>query len=205
MRHLAVIPIPSYQAENLLRPQRGKPQITYSIEAALSSTMFDEIMVFSDHPEIRALAAYHRISLPDLKWAKELSEVSDVSEILLHVLNLYQSRGVRFRYACCVYPYTEKINKEKLQEAYSKLRRGKLDSVLPITPVDFTIGKALLLQHGKVKDLKSELGVSDLPTTEKVYLDYEQFCWFDTLKFKENRKLLTANSGAVLVSNEEKI
>lgn len=165
--------------------------------------MFDEIMVFSDHPEIRDIAAFHRVSMPDLKSAQQMSRVTDISEILLYVLDLYQTRGVRFRYACSIYPFTEQLNEEKLEEAYSKMRRAKLDSVLPIKPVDFTIGKALLLQQDKIKDLKTELGVSDLPTTEKVYLDYEQFCWFDTRKFRENKTLISANSGAVLMNCEK--
>ena len=50
----------------------GKPIIAYSIEAALESKLFDEVMVSTDSEEIKAVAEEYGASVPFMR-SKETS------------------------------------------------------------------------------------------------------------------------------------
>ena len=70
MKNLCIIParggskrIPRKNVKDFL----GKPIIAYSIEAALKSGLFDEVMVSTDDPEIATIAKQYGASVPFMR------------------------------------------------------------------------------------------------------------------------------------------
>jgi N-acylneuraminate cytidylyltransferase len=82
----------------------GKPVIAYSIEAALNSNLFDEVMVSTDDAEIASVAESFGASVPFFRSKKNADDFSTTSDVVEEVLTAYQKVGKQFLMACCLYP-----------------------------------------------------------------------------------------------------
>src|SRR5680860_1474286 len=96
MRNLAIIParggskrIPRKNIKDFL----GKPIIAYSIEAALKSGIFDEVMVSTDSQEIADIAIQYGAKVPFLRSAKNSDDFAHVADVIEEVLEEYKKKN----------------------------------------------------------------------------------------------------------------
>ena len=95
----------------------GKPIMLYSVEAALASGCFDEVMVSTDDEEIAQLAKEAGASVPFLRSEKTSGDFATSAEVIEEVLKEYEKRGQNFEYACILYPTAPFVTGEKLKKA----------------------------------------------------------------------------------------
>ena len=67
----------------------GKPIIAYSIEAALQSKIFDEVMVSTDDDEIAAIARQYGAVVPFMRDEKTSDDYATTADVLKEVLGEY--------------------------------------------------------------------------------------------------------------------
>ena len=82
----------------------GRPILCYSIEAALSSEAFDEVMVSTDDPEIAGIAMKAGASVPFFRSAEMSGDYASTDEVIMEVLKEYEKNGLFFDRFCCIYP-----------------------------------------------------------------------------------------------------
>lgn len=121
----------------------GKPIIAYSIEAALKSNLFDEVMVSTDDEEIAEIAKKYGAAVPFLRSNKNSNDFATTKDVLLEVIEDYETRGKRFESLCCLYPTAPFVTAEKLQEA-SRLFDTDTDTVLTVTKFSFPPQRGLI-------------------------------------------------------------
>src|SRR5256885_10393887 len=126
-----------------IRPFLGRPIITYSIEAALRSELFDEVMVSTDDDEIAEVAVLNGAAVPFRRSAEMSNDYATTAEVLREVLGRYHENGRDFDYACCIYPTAPFVSAERLDKAYARLTQSGADSVIPVTRFSFPIWRAL--------------------------------------------------------------
>lgn len=200
MKKIAIIParggskrIPKKNIKLFL----GKPIIAYSIEAALNSGAFDEVMVSTDNQDIAKIAIKHGANVPFLRSAKNSDDFATTSDVLLEVLSSYSSS---FEYACCIYATAPFVNQDLLKQGLDKLDKGNFSSVFPVLPFSFPIQRALKVNSDSKMDMFEEkyknTRSQDL---EKAYHDAGQFYWFRVNDFLESKNLYTDNSGVVIL------
>ena len=80
----------------------GKPMIAYSIEAAVKSGLFDEVMVSTDSEEIAEIAGQYGADVPFMRSEKTAGDFATTSDVILEVLERYREIGKKFRYICCI-------------------------------------------------------------------------------------------------------
>ena len=68
----------------------GKPLIAYSIEAALGSGVFDEVMVSTDDDEIASIAIKYGAKVPFKRSAKTSDDFATTADVLLEVIEEYE-------------------------------------------------------------------------------------------------------------------
>ena len=95
----------------------GKPIIAYSIEAALKSNVFNEVMVSTDSMEIANIARTYGAKVPFMRSEKTAGDYATTSDVILEVLDEYKKAGKTFEYACCIYPTAPFVTEQKLCEA----------------------------------------------------------------------------------------
>ena len=115
----------------------GKPILAYSIEAALASGIFDEVMVSTDSIEIADIAKEHGADVPFMRSLENSDDYADTTAVLLEVLNEYKKCGKMFEEFCCIYPTAPFVTAEKLKESYHILQCSDACNVVSMTPFSF--------------------------------------------------------------------
>lgn len=183
-----------------IRPFLGKPIMAYVIDAARQSGLFDEIMVSTDDEEIAAIARQYGASVPFRRSTETASDHATTTEVLTEVLNQYGQQGSVFDYACCLYPTAPFITAELLNQAFTKLIFKQFDTVYPIQRFGFPIQRAVLLRDEKVQWLQPDYALTRSQDLEPAYHDAGQFYFFHTTTFQAKQRLITDNSGGIIIS-----
>ena len=95
----------------------GKPIIAYSIEAALNSNVFDEVMVSTDSEEIMKVAEEYGAIVPFLRSETTSNDFATTADVIEEVLLKYKEKGIVFDSFACIYPTAPFITAKKLMEA----------------------------------------------------------------------------------------
>ncbi len=195
MKNIAIIParggskrIPKKNIRNFL----GKPIIAYSIEAAINSGLFNEVMVSTDDKEIAEIAIKYGAKVPFLRSAKNSDDFATTVDVIKEVLNIYSTK---FDNACCIYPTAPFVNNISLGQAYNKLIKYKYDSVFPIVPYSYPIQRSLETKGEKISMVWKEHIDSRSQDLEKRFHDAGQFYWFNIPVFLNKEVLFTDNTG----------
>ena len=91
----------------------GKPIIAYSIEAALESGLFGEVMVSTDDEEIAKVAKSYGASVPFVRSDEMSDDYATTADVLREVLAEYRNRGREFDVLCCIYPTAPFVTAER--------------------------------------------------------------------------------------------
>lgn len=165
----------------------GKPIIVYSIEAALSSGIFDEVMVSTDDEEIAKIAKEAGASVPFMRSAQTANDYATTTEVLLEVLREYEANGKTFDYMACLYPTNPFITPEKLKKAMKLISENDYAEVLPVVQFSFPPQRAYVLDEDDTLVYKwEEFKNSRSQDLEKMYHDAGQFYFYDVKKYIEN-------------------
>ncbi len=191
--------IPRKNIRNFL----GKPIIAYVIERALNSKLFDEVMVSTEDKEIAEIAIKYGASVPFMRSEKTADDFADTADVLVEVLQEYAKRDIYPEFCCCLYPTAVFVTEKLLREGFDLLINKNFDVVFPVAKFSFSIYRALKMENGRVYPLWKEYYEKRSQDLEPTYHDTGQFYWFKVKSFRENRTLMTENTGALLVSEAE--
>jgi pseudaminic acid cytidylyltransferase len=177
----------------------GKPIIAYSVEAALASNLFSEVMVSTDNEAIARVAMQYGAKVPFMRSAKNADDYSTTFDVLKEVMDAYKNVSKHFEYGCCIYPTAPFINNLLLIDAYKKLKEQNFDSVFPVVQYAYPVWRSLKLEDDKISMWWPEnlnKRSQDLPAS---YHDAGQFYWFDIKGLLISGALYSKNSGAIVI------
>ena len=186
-----------------IKPFCGRPIIEYSIKAAIDSGIFDEVMVSTEDEEIAEIALQAGAKVPFLRSDQNANDYATTGDVLREVLENYRERGQNFDYACCIYPTAPFVTAEKLVNAFQKLVQEQRDSVMPVTAFSFPPLRGMVFQDDCLKYKWKEYAMTRSQDLEEIYHDCGQFYFFDVDRFLESGRLVTENTGGIIVSELE--
>lgn len=128
----------------------GKPIIAYSIEAALASGVFDEVMVSTDDEEIAEIAKKYGAKVPFFRSEKTANDFATTVDVIEEVLNTYKDRGEEFDIFCCIYPTAPFITAKRLKDAVEELTVSDADSLIPVVRFSYPPQRAMEIHDGKL-------------------------------------------------------
>lgn len=181
----------------------GKPIIAYSVEAALKSGIFDEVMVSTDDKDIADIAIRYGAKTPFYRSSIASSDFATTVEVLIEVLDSYKLEGKEFDNICCLYPTAPFANSSKLKFGYQKFHNEDFDSLIPILAYSFPIQRSFKVSGGKIQYQFPEFQKERSQDLETIYHDTGQFYYIKTSCLKENQNILTSNTGYIEVSELE--
>jgi len=203
MANLAIIPARGGSKRiprKNIKPFLGKPIIAYSIEAALKSNLFDEIMVSTDDEEIAKTAINYGAEVPFLRSNENANDFAVLADVIEEVVLNYNKQSKSFDTICCILPTAPFVTSNIIKEAYNKLSDNNFDSVFPVLEFSFPIQRSLKIEDEKVNMVWSENLNARSQDLEPRYHDSGQFYWLKASSFNKDRKLFTNNSGAIVIS-----
>lgn len=181
----------------------GKPIIAYSIEAALESRLFEEVMVSTDDEEIAEVALKYGAKVPFFRSEKMADDFATTLDVIQEVMAEYEDREADFQHICCIYATAPLVSKEKLQQAFNVLIENKYDSVLPIMKFSFPIQRSFEMNESSKVQYKFEefknVRSQDLTNS---YHDAGQFYWMRKNVLQSN-SIVSNNTGAIVINELE--
>lgn len=153
----------------------GKPIMAYSIEAAVDSQLFDEVMVSTDSEEIAEIAKKYGANVPFMRSAKTSDDHATTNDVLMEVFGEYEKRGQHFGLAVCLYPTAPFITAEKLREAVALMEQEGADAVTPVVRFSFPPQRAYIVQDGSLQYQFPENAKVRSQDLEPIYHDCGQF------------------------------
>ena len=186
-----------------IRDFLGKPIITYSIEAALESECFDEVMVSTDDDEIANIARKCGAKVPFLRSAETANDFASTIDVLVEVLSEYQKQAELFEYACCIYPTAPLVTPKRLKFGHELLLETGADSALPIVRFSYPIMRGLKVEKGRLSMIWPEFLDSRSQDLMPAYHDSGQFYWIRVARFLETRNIFADYTVPIELSESE--
>lgn len=181
----------------------GVPIIKYSIDAAINSKIFDEIIVSTDDKKIAYLSQSSGAKVPFFRSTGASGDYAATADVVLEVLREYRKRGKEFEYFCCIYPAAPFVSAEKLISAIKILKKTNADAVIPVVSFSYPIQRALKYENGLLKMFWPENLNKRSQDLEPVYHDTGQFYWLKTSSFLVQKKIFAKNTVPLRVSELE--
>lgn len=202
MRNLCIIParggskrIPRKNIKDFL----GKPIIVYSIEAALKSELFDEVMVSTDDEEITQVAKQYGARVPFLRSDKASDDFATTLDVVKEVLASYKKGGKEFKNICIIYPTAPFVSIKRLNEGFNKL--GSYQACIPVVDFDYPVWRAFKLKNGSLSYRWSEYEKSRSQDLEPLYHDAGQWYWIKIKAIKDS--LVPKKTASVVLDSLE--
>lgn len=186
-----------------IKPFLGRPIIQYSIEAAISSNLFEEVMVSTDDYEISEIARSTGASVPFMRSKENSDDYAGTADVLLEVLNKYKENERIFEYCCCIYPTALFITPEKLKEFFELFKAKEYDSLFPVVKYSYPIQRSYKFVNDKISMVWPENYSKRSQDLEQIYHDAGQFYWLKVEEFIKKKQIYTDNSGAIVLSELE--
>lgn len=164
-----------------VKPFLGKPMLAYSIETALRSGLFEEVMVSTDDEEIAEVARQYGASVPFMRSAETASDYATTAQVLREVLANYQKAGREFDCFCCFYATAPLVRIADIVSAFERLRQSDFTVVYPVVQFSYPIWRCLdLAEDGSMKRHWPEYEHSRSQDLPKEYHDTGTFYWYKT-------------------------
>lgn len=152
----------------------GKPILCYSIDAARTAGVFDEIMVSTDDEEIADAARTAGASVPFFRSARTAGDYASTDDVIMEVLTAYREAGQEFSSFCCIYPTAPFLSGARLRSAMDLLKEA--DCVMPVVPFSYPPQRGLLInKNGFVERQFPEYATARSQDLPKIYHDCGQF------------------------------
>lgn len=182
----------------------GKPIIAYSIEEAIKSNLFDEVMVSTDDQEIAEIAKQYGAKVPFLRTAKNANDFASTVDVIIEVIDSYKSQNISFDNICCIYPTAPFVSIQKLRKSLELLENKGLDTVFPVIQYSFPVQRAMrVFEENLIRMIEPEHMSTRSQDLEPTYHDSGQFYWLKTDRILVHKKLWTDRTGFIEINELE--
>lgn len=139
MKNIAIIPARSGSKglkDKNIKLLNGLPLMAYSIDTAVKSELFDEVMVSTDSEKYAEIAASYGASVPFLRSPELSSDTATSKDVILDVLKKYDALGKHFDTFTLLQPTSPLRTAEDIVRAYELFTQKKADGVVGVSEVD---------------------------------------------------------------------
>jgi N-acylneuraminate cytidylyltransferase len=185
-----------------IKPFCGKPIIAYSIEAAIASNLFDEVMVSTDDEEIATIAKQYGAKVPFMRSEVNADDYAGTGDVVFEVLEAYKQNGISFELACCIYATAPFIQIDKITEAHQLLIHSSFDVVFPLAKYSSPIWRSYSMDtQSSVKMFFPENEAKRSQDLPEAFYDTGQFYFLKTenMHLLPNKNSFGFNKGAITI------
>lgn len=150
MKNLCIIParggskrIPRKNIVDFL----GKPLISYSIENALNSQIFDEVIVSSDDEEIIEVALKFGAKIPFKRSTHLSDDYASSTAVIQDAIQILQKQGQNYNHVCCLYATAPLISADILKQAFENFIQNKSQFLFSACEFNYPIQRAFYLDE----------------------------------------------------------
>lgn len=182
----------------------GQPAISYPINLAKNSGLFQKVFVSTDDNEIAEVSRRLGAVIPFIRRPELSGDFTTTIDVISDAAKLLIQQGNYFDYICCIYPVTPLLKMERLYEAFDTLNNGVWDYVFPAiefsSPVERGLQKS---KSGQVKFTHEEYLNVRTQDIEASFHDAGQFYFGKTEAWINKKPILNGNSTFIELNKYE--
>jgi N-acylneuraminate cytidylyltransferase len=178
----------------------GKPIIAYSIEAALASNLFDQVIVSTDDDEIASVAREFGAETPFMRPAEIADDHTGTNAVVKHAVQWYKMNGYEISHVCCIYATAPFVQKEYLKKGHDKLINSNKSFTFSVTTFPFPIQRAIRINEmSEVEAFWPEYINTRSQDLEEAYHDAGQFYWGEAGAFLNDITMYSSASIPIIL------
>jgi CMP-N-acetylneuraminic acid synthetase len=163
-RFLAIIPARSGSKglkDKNIKVMNGKPMLSYSIEAAAVSGIFDNIVVSTDSEEYADIARQYGASIPFLRPEFLAADTTTTNDVLEYTLNRLKEMKQEYDYFVLLQPTSPLRKAEDIVESAKLLFSKEAYTIVSVCEVDHSplymnvLNESLSMEDFLSKDIKT--------------------------------------------------
>ncbi|PAF41150.1 pseudaminic acid cytidylyltransferase [Helicobacter sp. 11S03491-1] len=176
-----------------------KPIISYSIQNAIQSGVFDEIIVSTDDEEIATTAIQYNAKVPFYR-PKELSlDTTPTLPVIAHAIKELQLHSNDL--VCCIYPTAPLLQPQHITLALKKLLENPQKLyVFSCAAFDFSPWRSFVInEENDISMLFPQYALKRSQDLQKIYHDAGAFYWGKVHAFCEEKMIFDSHSIAFIL------
>ena len=178
----------------------GLPMIAYTIRAALSSGLFDRVIVSTDDKEIAEIANTYGAETPFLRPAELSDDHTDTASVVRHAIKWLNKNDKTVDIVCCIYATAPFIQVNFLKQGYKDLIDYRRRFAFSVTSFPFPIQRAVKINaDGSLDAFYPECVPMRSQDLEEAFHDAGQFYWGWAQAFLDDEILFSPASTPVLL------
>jgi N-acylneuraminate cytidylyltransferase len=178
----------------------GKPMIQWSIDAALHSGCFDQVVVSTDDEEIAHVARQGGAQVPFLRPAALSDDHTGTTAVIAHAIDWFESKDQPPEQVCCLYATAPFVSAEDICRGLKVLSESGADYVFSATKYVFPIQRAIrIISEQRIEMFNPEYFNIRSQDLEEAYHDAGQFYWGRATAWKSNIAIFGPTSSVVLL------
>lgn len=156
----------------------GKPLLAHSIEAAQSSTLFEEVIVSTDDEEIATVARELGASVPFMRPHSLSDDFTGTGLVVAHAIEECGKSGLLPDFVCCIYATAPMLDSNDVAKGLHLLQSGEWSYVFSATSFESSVFRGFMqLHHGGLEMLFPEHADTRSQDLSEIYHDAGQFYW----------------------------
>lgn len=176
----------------------GKPMIAWSIEAALQSGCFDQVIVSTDDAEIAEVARQHGATVPFMRPAELSDDYTGTIPVIRHAIEWLMAQGQQTDQVCCLYATAPFVTPEDIRRGLDILTDTGCDYAFSVTSYAFPIQRAIRIDaENRVEMFSPEHFNTRSQDLEEAWHDAGQFYWGQADAWGNNKMIFSPASTPV--------
>ena len=178
----------------------GKPIIAYSIEAALESNCFDQVIVSTDDNEIAEVAKTYGAKVPFIRPSELSNDYAGTIPVVKHTIEWLEGHNKIIDNVCCLYATAPFIQSQAISKSFQQLLESKADYCFSVTSFAFPIQRSIrITQDNKVNMFYPENFNVRSQDLEEAYHDAGQFYWGKAQAFKDELPIFSETASPYIL------
>ncbi len=155
----------------------GKPMISWSIQAALKSKIFDRIMISTDDSEIAEIALKSGGEVPFFRPSKLSDDYATTADVMQHAAQWLTKEGLPASELCCIYATAPFVEAGDIELGLEMLMSGGWQYVFPAAEFAAPIFRGFKKGASGVEMIFPEHYLTRSQDLPGVFHDAGQFYW----------------------------
>ena len=175
------------------------PMISYSINAAINSKLFDSVFVSTDDKEIAKISKEYGAEIPFLRPKNLSDDYTGTNAVAVHLIKWLRKKGYsNLETLCLIYATAPFISSKDLIKGWNKFKSGNWKFILSATEYNYPIQRSFMNKKSKgLTMLFPEKFNQRSQDLDVAYHDAGQFYWGKVSSFLENKPIFNCESSII--------
>lgn len=200
---LAIIParggskrIPRKNIKNF----HGKPLIAYSIELALSTNLFNKIIVSTEDEEIAEIAKQYGAETPFMRPGNLADDFTGIEAVRDHAVQYFKELGEHYEYSCMIFATAPLLMKKYLLQGFDAIKNSNAFNAFGVSSFPFPIQRTFKIKdNNRCQMFTPEHYMTRSQDLEEAYQDAGQFYWTNWKNKSEEGYLYSNDSIPIVI------